>query len=408
MKRGIIGVVACAAALALAVPALAVDFSGYGAVRVGTFWTQNQYYNAAGLRRSDSDFSLDLFGDSLVGVRVKEGDFSAVAEMGAFNPKAENKGPEVRLLFGEWDFGAGKIRVGKAPSPYVYRTQMVWDSDGGMNAYGSLWDGRYAQIKLTMNNGFYIDLMQPRAGAAGNNTMNVTSADATAAFSQTGNLYPSTAYWNYNTIMPKIVVGYEGKLDKWTFGGGVSYNMYNLEKYATATATPTKTDIHSYLVFFHGKVDLAPVELSYNLFTGRNLGDLMSSAASAYATSGGGASYNAYTNANTGVPTTLSSNTGSYYDVLRDVDSYTYGGWAQIGYTVNPKLKVYAGASYVSDDNKKTHADERFAAFINAQYQVSKNFKIVPEIGYMNDMYNTGGTKEPRTLEAGAKWEMSF
>lgn len=410
MKRGIIGVVACAAALALAVPAMAIDFSGYGAVRVGTYWTQNQYYaakSAGGASRSDSDFSLDLFGDSLVGVRVKEGDFSAVAEMGAFNPKAEGKGPEVRLLFGEWDFGNGKIRVGKAPSPYVYRTQMAWDSDGGMNAYGSLWDGRYAQIKVTMNNGFYIDLMQPRAGAAGNNTTNLGNADAAAEFSQTGLQYQPT-YWNYNTVMPKIVVGYEGKLDKWTYGGGVAYNMYNLERVTTANATPVKTDIHSYLVFFHGKIDLSPVEFSYNIFTGRNLGDLMSSAASAYVTSGGGASYNAYTNVNTlstGVP---GGGTGAYYDVFNDANAYTYGGWAQVGYTVTPKLKIYAGASFVSDDNRVTRSDDRLAVFANAQYQVSKNFKIVPEIGFLNDMYNTVGNKEPRTLLAGAKWEMSF
>jgi hypothetical protein len=395
MKRGIIGVVACAAAVALAVPALAVEFSGYGTVRVGTFWNQNTYYSSAagathGAKRSDSDFSLDLLGDSLVGVRAKEGDFSAVAEMGAYNPKAYSKGPEVRLLFGEWDFGQGKIRVGKAPSPYVYRTQMVWDSDGGMNAYGSLWDGRYAQIKLTLNNGFYFTLMQPRVGASGNNTGNVTSSDATAAYSQTGNYYPSAGYTNYNSVMPKIVTGYEGKLAKWTYGGGVSYNLYNVETYATATGKAVKTDIHSYLVFFHGKVDLAPVEVSYNIFTGRNTGDLMSSANTAY------------------VATPSSTSTGGYYDSSRGVDAYTYGGWGQVGYTVTPKLKIYAGASYVADDNRLTHADERFAAFVNAQYQVSKNFKIVPEIGYLNDMYNTSGNKEPRTLEAGAKWEMSF
>ncbi|KAA0891576.1 hypothetical protein [Oryzomonas rubra] len=393
MKRGMIGVVAFGAAVALAVPAMAIDFSGYGAIRLGTFWQQNQYYNAAGAKRSDSDFSLDLMGDSLVGVRAKEGDFSAVAELGAYNPKAYSKGLELRLLFGEWNFGNGKLRIGKTPSPYVYRTQQVWDSDGGFNAYGSLWDGRYANIKLTMNNGFYFTLMQPRVGAQANNTGNVTSSDATAAASQTGNLYPTAAYTNYNTIMPKIVTGYEGKLDKWTYGGGVSYNMYNVETYATATANPVKTDIHSYLVFFHGKIDLAPVELSYNVFTGRNLGDLMSTAASAYVTSGA--------NPN-------GAGTGAYYDVTNKANAFSYGGWGQVGYTVNDKLKLYAGASYVADDNRKTHADERLGTFVNAQYQVSKNFKIVPEIDFMNDMTSTTGAKEPRTFVAGAKWEMAF
>ena len=187
MKKGIIGVVACVAAMALAVPAMALDVTPYGAIRLGTFWTHNQYYNATGASKSDSDFSLDIMGDSLFGVRAKESNFSAVAELGAYNPKAYSKGLELRLLFGEWDFGNGKLRVGKTPSPYVYRTQQAWDSDGGMNGYGSLWDGRYANIKLTMNNGFYFTLMQPRVGAQANNTGNVTSSDATAAYSQTGN-----------------------------------------------------------------------------------------------------------------------------------------------------------------------------------------------------------------------------
>ncbi|GFE62065.1 hypothetical protein [Geobacter sp. AOG2] len=389
MKRGFIGAVAFGAAIAFALPAMAIDFNAYGSVKVGTFWTQNQYYNTAGDKRSDSDFSLDLMGDSLVGVRAKEGDFSAVAELGAYNPKAYSKGLELRLLFAEWDFGNGKLRIGKTPSPYVYRTQQVWDSDGGMNAYGSLWDGRYANIKLTMNNGFYFTLMQPRVGASSNNSSNVTSSDATAAYSQTGNLYAST-YTNYNTIMPKIVTGYEGKLDNWTYGGGVAYNMYNIETVSTANATPVKTDIHSYLVFFHGKVDLAPVELSYNVFTGRNTGDLMSSANTAY------------------VAVPSSTSTGGYYDTFNGVDAYTYGGWGQVGYTVNKKLNLYAGASYVVDDNRVTHADERLATFINAQYQVSKNFKIVPEIDFINDMTKTSGAKEPRTFVAGAKWEMRF
>lgn len=129
MKKTIIGAVVAGTTMVLAVPAMALDITPYGAIRVGTYWTQNQYYNAAGAKKSDGDFSLDLLGTSLIGLRAKEAEFSAVAELGAYNPKAYSKGPEVRLLFGEYDFGNGKLRIGKTPSPYFYRTQQVWDSD---------------------------------------------------------------------------------------------------------------------------------------------------------------------------------------------------------------------------------------------------------------------------------------
>ena len=391
MKKSIFGA-ALVATIASAAPALAVDVSGYGNIRLGTFYTSNSFYNAAGAERRDSDFSLDNFGDSFVGVRAKEGDFSGLAEVGAYNPKAYSKGIELRMLFGEWDFGQGKLRIGKTPSPYVYRSQQVWDSDGGFNGYGSLWDGRYSNIKLTMDNGFYVALMQPRVGNAANNTTNISpNADVLAAYSQTGNSYQAT-YTDYDTVIPKIVAGYEGKLDKLAYGAGVSYNFYQVST-STNNSTPLESDVHSYLVYFHGKADLAPVELSYNIFTGRNVGDLMSTA------TGNGTGN---TRANPGMAN------GAYFDTLTGTNSYTYGGWGQVGCRVSNEAMIFAGASYVKDDNRISPADERMAAFVNMNYSVAKNFNIVPEVTYVNDMKNTLGQKEPRTIAVGAKWQMSF
>lgn len=392
MKKMNIGIAACLAVVACSAPAMAIDINGYGNIRLGTFWTQNSFYSAAGAERRDADFSLDNFGDSFVGVKVKEGDYSGTAEVGLYNPKAYSKGLEVRLLFAEWDFGNGKLRIGKTPSPYVFRSAQVWDSDGGFNGYGSLWDGRYGNIKVTMDNGFYVAAMQPRVGNAANNTTNITpNADVLAAYSQTGNSYQAT-FTDYDTVMPKMVFGYEGALDKWSYGGGIAYNMYRVST-STNNAAPVKSDVYSYLAFFHGKVDLAPVEFAYNVFTGRNTGDLMSTA------TGNGTGN---TLANPG------SANGAYFDTLHGEDSYTYGGFGQVGYKVNDQATVYTGASYIVDDNSISHKDERMAAFVNVNYKVDKRFTIVPEIDYINDMKNTLGQKEPRAFIAGAKWQMVF
>src|SRR5512133_1270758 len=383
MKKRFVGASLIAAALALSTSAMALDLTPYGAIRVGTWWTSSTYYNNTATPLHDADFTLDLQGDSLIGMRVKEGDFSGVAELGAYNPKNRGAGLELRMLFGEWNFGEGKLRVGYAPSPYVYRSEQTYDSDGGFNGYGSLWDGRYAQIKASLNNGLYLTLKKQETGGFGNNyTTNTGPAWQNTAFNPTATQYAATNT-NYDTYLPQTTVGYEGKAGIVTYGSGVAFNLYKVTQ-TNSDVQAFSDDIYSYLAFAHAKIDLAPLELKFNAYTGQNIGNLMSNAGAA---------------------------TGSFY--YRNVagqtaNAYTYGGWGQIGYTMNDKVKMFAGVSYESNDTRLTVADERMAAFANLQYAVTKNFKVVPEFTYLNDLRNTAGNKEPQIYAAGAKWEMSF
>jgi len=379
MKKRIISASIIAAALGLSVPAMALDVTPYGAIRVGTWWTSSTYYNGQNALH-DADFTLDLQGDSLVGMRVKEGDFSGIAEMGAYNPKNRAGGVELRMLFGEWDFGGGKVRVGYAPSPYVFRSEQTYDSDGGFNGYGSLWDGRYAQIKASLNNGLYLTLKKQstsNTGGTSNFTTNTGPAWQNTPFNLTATQYAATNT-NYDTYLPQTTVGYEGKAGILKYGGGMAFNFYKVTQ-TTSDVVTSKDEIYSYLGFAHGTVDLAPVELKFNLYTGQNVGNLMANSGAA---------------------------TGSYY--FNRHNAYTYGGWAQVGYTLNNKIKMFTGASYESNDTKESKVDDRMAAFANLQYAVSKNFKVVPEITYLNDLRSRTGAKEPQIYAAGVKWEMTF
>lgn len=379
MKKRIISASIIAAALGLSVPAMALDVTPYGAIRVGTWWTSSTYYNGQNALH-DADFTLDLQGDSLVGMRIKEGDFSGVAEMGAYNPKNRAGGVELRMLFGEWDFGGGKLRVGYAPSPYVFRSEQTYDSDGGFNGYGSLWDGRYAQIKASLNNGLYLTLKKQstsNTGGTSNYTTNTGPAWQNTPFNLTATQYAATNT-NYDTYLPQTTVGYEGKAGILKYGGGMAFNFYKVTQ-TTSDVVTSKDEIYSYLGFAHGTVDLAPVELKFNLYTGQNVGNLMANSGAA---------------------------TGSYY--FNRHNAYTYGGWAQVGYTLNNKIKMFTGASYESNDTKESKVDDRMAAFANLQYAVSKNFKVVPEITYLNDLRSRTGAKEPQIYAAGVKWEMTF
>lgn len=395
MKKSIISASLVAATLGLSVPAMALDVTPYGAIRVGTWWTSSQYYAypatatanspKPGTIQNDADFTLDLQGDSLVGIRVKEGDFSAVAEMGAYNPKARQNGVELRLLFGEWNFGEGKLRVGYAPSPYVFRSEQVYDSDGGFNGYASLWDGRYAQIKLTMNNGLYLTLMKQSVGGTGSYfTTNTVGGWQNTAFNMTAYSYASTNT-NFDTYFPKTIAGYEGKAGIVTYGGGAAGNLYKVTQ-TNNDVVASKDEIYSYLLFAHATVDLAPIQLKFHGYTGQNVGNLMANGAAP------------------GNGTQL----GSYYNAGRKKNCYTYGGWGQVGYTLNNKIKMFTGVAYESNEMKNRATDDRMSAFANLQYTVTKNFKIVPEFSYLNDMLSSTGQKEPRVYAAGIKWEMTF
>lgn len=379
MKKSIIGAVVLGATVALAVPAMALDVTPYGTIRIGTWYTSNTHYDpATGASQKDSDFSLDLQGDSFVGMRVKEGDFSGLAELGAYNPKNRGAGVELRMLFGDWNFGEGKLRVGYLPSAYVFRSEQVFDADGGFNAYGSLFDGRYAQIKVSMNNGFYLALMKTSTGGFGtNSTSNSTGGwKAGGVFNNTATNYATTSV-DYDTFIPKTIAGYEGTSGFVKYGGGVAGNYY---KVTDTTVTNLSADITSLMGFAHATIDLNPVELKFHLYGGQNLGDLMSNGA---------------------------ATTGSYYSGKKN--SYTYGGFGQVGYTASDKVKLYTGVSYETSKNDNYIKDDnKMAAFANLQYSVTKNVKIVPEVSMLNDLDSSTGAKEPRIYAGGVKWEMKF
>ena len=109
------------AALALiASPALAVDWNFYGSARMATYYLSRDYNNGTpsdldgggGLLTSgfDSDDQIqwDLQGNSRLGATVKAENISGRFEFGIDESNVSS-----RRIYGEWDFGAGKLKVGK-------------------------------------------------------------------------------------------------------------------------------------------------------------------------------------------------------------------------------------------------------------------------------------------------------
>lgn len=106
MKKLVVMAAALAMVLSVAMTAAAADWNFYGNARVGTFVHDTETPGAADVQT----FEQNLQGNSRIGARVQVSD----ELRGRFE---YGTGVNVRHLFGEWDFGPGKLLVGQT-SPF--------------------------------------------------------------------------------------------------------------------------------------------------------------------------------------------------------------------------------------------------------------------------------------------------
>ena len=172
MKKHILAI----AALALiASPALAVDWNLYGSSRVQTWYTSRDYgdgLNPAGTDDEDAELQWGtgngLANNSRFGARVKAENIRGRVEV---QMKANSDGDpgsyistESRLLWGEWDFGGGKLLVGKDYTPISqFVSGQAYDEDLGLLSIGAAYGNRISQIKLTFG-GLQVALIEPKTG----------------------------------------------------------------------------------------------------------------------------------------------------------------------------------------------------------------------------------------------------
>lgn len=103
-------------------PAFAADWNFYGSARVSTFYSKidNDMFNGSA---DTKNFEQNLQGNSRIGARVKVSD----ELKGAFEYGAKGGNANIRLLYGEWNFGAGKLIVGQAYTPFLVVTNQAYN-----------------------------------------------------------------------------------------------------------------------------------------------------------------------------------------------------------------------------------------------------------------------------------------
>jgi len=220
-----------------AVSAIAADWGLYGSMRFATFY-QNNDKHLSGVGESDTDLNFGLQGNSRIGAKVKVNDkFDARVELAVKGASSSN-GVTTRLMYGTYDFGSFKVRIGQDYTPTDFEPfNQVYSVDNALDGFGGVSIGRSEQIKL-MAGGFEVALVRN---------------------STTGDPVP------YDTIFPKLEFAYGFSalgLDARAFGG--------LE---TKKVEATDNTATNYIVGFGGTYSIKPATINFVLWYGQNTGD---------------------------------------------------------------------------------------------------------------------------------------
>jgi hypothetical protein len=157
-------ILAIAVLALIAPPALAVDWNFYGSARMQTFYNSRDYGNTTDVSDldggdpalpdgfdEDDQVRWDLQGNSRLGATVKAENISGRFEFGITEDNVSS-----RRIFGVWDFGAAKLKVGKDYGPVTqFVSGQAFDTDLGLLGFGAAYGGRNGQVALSFG-GFEI------------------------------------------------------------------------------------------------------------------------------------------------------------------------------------------------------------------------------------------------------------
>jgi hypothetical protein len=378
MKKIAICVLALTLAVLLAVPAMAAKIEPYASMRMGTYWSHWES-NVEGMD-NDEDLNMDLADISRFGARGQVGDIYGVVELGMRGSKnaaggyagstGNSRNVYTRLLYGKWDFGSGDLIVGQDYTPITFPSAQqapgIFNLQNGFIGTGCMWDRRWPQIKVNMENGLVLAAVETYAGTS------VTGAEAPPAGTVAGG--------DYDVTIPKLYIAYDYKREGLYLSPGVGYNTYDYNDGVSFDDT-----VDSYVVFLKGKWNPGSVGLQFAAHYGQNINDFGILGRPAAA---GGA---------------VDPATGSFEDAR------SWGGYIQLAFKVDPTT-ISLGWGYANDENDAVgpEEDEKMGLFINCKVPIAETFFITPEFTWWDGMDNAMGVEDADSWHLGMTWQMDF
>ncbi|MCG8637370.1 MAG: porin [Desulfobacterales bacterium] len=338
MKKWIKLGISLVAVLTMAVSVQAAEWNFYGSARVETFWEDKDIADTTSL-------DMALQENARIGAKVTvSDDLKARFEYGTKGGSAN-----IRQLWGEWNFGAGKFLVGQTYTPiYTVYSNSAYDDGGALEGYGATSASRKAMLRLSFG-GLQIAAVEP-----GTDALTGTATEVT---------------------MPKMELAYTAKFDAVDVKLAGGYQSYEID---------SAYDINSYVLSIGAKAKFGAAYLAGSFFTGQNLEPYGFKFAS-------------------DVDPALTGTSGVD-------DSEEFGYHLVAGYKLNDMLTLEAGYGYLEAelDQSGSREDDASQYYLQGKITLAPGVYVVPEIGVVDEGKDSSGTEEEETTYFGAKWQINF
>jgi hypothetical protein len=396
-----------------ALPAFAqdkADWAFYGSVRMWTAWesvdnntppqlssqgTPGSFFqNATSKARAfsigtttydDADLAWLLQGNSRIGARVKWGNVGGAFEYGS--------GPNLRLLFGTWNFGPATLLIGQDYGSYDYRVSNVCGPGGAECngiGLGSIYPGRTPQLKLLMG-GFKLSLEQTQAFASFSPTT-TTPILPTTLLLNNNQTTAGTGFIETDFQLPRIAASYTFNAGPGQFFIGGQYNTYK-EIYGVGGQERTNT-IDAWTLGAGTKLAFGPFYANATFQYGKNPN-----------------------NAGSG-PATLYPSVQLYSSALdKSEDSEYLAAQLILGFKLTDSMAfeggiIWQNGEVQSPTTQISFEQNTYAYYIQMTWSPVKNVFIVPEIGIIDyDKLKSSGSADLNYGDLtwfGVKWQINF
>jgi len=350
--------------LGLAAPAMAADFRFYGSLRthLGYYSVSEDYTWGPAMDGSirstgtedDAGTLLNLSGQSRFGAKVAVSDtLSAVFEVGLreSNNRASNAADVeqvyLRQLHGTWNFGPGKLTIGKnyTPATFLGYSSMIGDlgdnGDAVMLAAGLAYISRQPLLQLQFGT-FELAFIQPNTAVTGLGSL--TDVDF---------------------ILPRIEAAYVFRTPMISIRPIAGFQTYDIED---ASGNNSET-ITSYLVGLGVSLNLGPAYVKATASYMQNPAD--------------------YGQNNVLVLDAALIGGMSAQLVNNDIeDASLFQGTFVVGAKLNPMFGVEAGFGIGKAENTTTLLGDveqtGWVGYLQFPITAAKGFTIIPEIGYVD------------------------
>ena len=358
----------------------AAEWNFYGSARVSTFYSNLDNSPFAG-GADTSNYEQNLNGNARIGAKVKVSDELT----GEFQYGALGGNANVRILWGEWNFGAGSLGVGQNYTPLlfpysnqVYNLDAFNKGDHNMSTFGMLYGSRKAMIRLKFG-GFQIAAVQPKL--------------LVSAFSMAPLAQPAT-----EVKIPSIQAKYKYDFSNGhvaVAGGYQTFDVNGTEDYS----------VTSYILGVGGRLNLGGFYFKGNIWGGQNVGNMADVLVS-------GSLWSTLGNAGTGTFDGDAMGLARYSDgsipgtTEGITDRDALATLIVAGYTIRKGLYLEAGYGYIKTelDQAGSIKDDVSTYYLQSTIFLAPGVFLTPEIGRIN-----GEQKDQVDITYfGIKWQVNF